>query len=155
MKAIPTLLSQPNDIHRQFLGGDDGPSTVIIVVVILVLAMGGRMLSSWIASRGQSRSGRPPITGPFGGTLCPKCGHPFAMHIWGFNLLVGKYDRCPHCRRWSLVRRQHYSLLQAAAEAFEEETAESEKQSQLSEEEKWRQQLDDSRFDDQPPSPSN
>jgi len=73
------------------------------------------------------------------------------MHIWGLNMGLGKFDRCPHCGKWSVVRRVNPDLLAASAEAAEraarQETAVSEP---LSDEEKLRRQLDDSRFDDKP-----
>ena len=52
--------------------------------------------------------------GVLGGTICPKCGHPFPRHIWGMNLLAGKLDRCEHCGKWVIARRATPGELQAA-----------------------------------------
>jgi len=82
----------------------------------------------------------------FGIAICPKCQRPFPLHIYGMNLGIGKYDRCPHCGKWSLVRRQRLSELRAA-EASELASAESDQpQPPLSEEERLRKELDDSRY---------
>lgn len=139
---------QSNSIQRQFISGSQSNSLLFWVLIpIIVLAVGGRMLSSWIAGRGTKQPGQPASSGPFGGTLCPKCGRPFAMHVWGVNLVVGKYDRCPHCGKWSMVRRVDPIILQGAAEAFadngDEETPLPEDDSQS-----LAKRLDDSRFDD-------
>ena len=74
---------------------------------------------------------------------------PFARHIWGLNLVVGKYDRCPHCGKWSLVRSLPPDVLEAAVEARRQEAAaKSQAPSKPEEDESnWRKRLDDSRFD--------
>ena len=41
----------------------------------------------------------------YGTAVCPTCGKPFARHLWAPNLGVGKFDRCPHCKKWSMVGR--------------------------------------------------
>jgi hypothetical protein len=136
---------QSNVLQRQFISsGESNRLLYWIIIPILVLAIGGRLLTSWIANR--SNGGQPAITGPVGGTICPQCERPFAMHIWGFNVIAGKYDRCPHCGKWSLVRRVAPHLLQEAAAAFapsepEAPTPAPDDAQSLS------KRLDDSRFD--------
>jgi hypothetical protein len=53
--------------------------------------------------------------GPQGGAICPHCGCPFPRHWWGLNFGGRKYDRCPHCHKWSMVGRASESALRAAA----------------------------------------
>ena len=53
--------------------------------------------------------------GPFGGAICPHCGCPFPRHWWGLNFGSKKYDRCPHCHKWSMVGRASEEELKAAA----------------------------------------
>jgi hypothetical protein len=62
------------------------------------------------------------------------------------NVVAGKYDRCPHCGKWSLVRRVDPRLLRKAAEAF---TAgqEQEPNAPLDVSQSFSKQLDESRFD--------
>jgi hypothetical protein len=139
---------QSNTIQRQFISGSDSNRTLYWVIIpIIVLALGGRLLSSRIANRGSKQTGQPAVNGPFGGTLCPKCGRPFAMHIWGFNVVMGKYDRCPHCGKWSLVRRVHPDILAGAVEAFAEDK-EQEATPPADDPQSLSKRLDESRFED-------
>lgn len=59
----------------------------------------------------------PPYKGLLGGTVCPSCQHPYALHWWGINLLTKRYDRCPHCGKWHAVTPQNDETLQHAAVA--------------------------------------
>jgi hypothetical protein len=81
-----------------------------------------------------------------GGAICPKCQRPFAMHLFGLNLGLAKFDRCPYCGKWSVVRRESLQKLRAAEEA---EIARFNEQGQvqgMSEEEKLKKQLDESKY---------
>lgn len=141
---------QSNAIQHQFVSGGSANRVVLwLIIPILVLALGGWLFSSWIANRGRTNKDQSAITGPFGGTICPKCGRPFAMHIWGLNVGLGKYDRCPHCGKWSLVRRVHPDVLHSTAAALAEKEGETAvtPPSSTNDEDAFRQQLDDSRFD--------
>ena len=64
-------------------------------------------------------------------------------------MLTGKLDRCPHCGKWSVVRRATPAEL-SAAEAAELAAAKAEQAETpgLSEEERLRQELEDSRYQD-------
>jgi hypothetical protein len=63
------------------------------------------------------------------------------------NLGTHKFDRCPYCGKWSLVRRSSKEELDAA-EAAEIEAAQAGAFTpEVSEEDQLRQQLDDSRYD--------
>lgn len=138
---------QSNTIQRQFIsGGQSNQLLMWLLIPILVLAVGGRLVTSWIANR--NNGGQPAISGPVGGTICPKCERPFAMHIWGFNVAVGKYDRCPHCGKWSLVRRVAPHLLQEAADAFAASKPEEPAPASTPDDaQSLAKRLDDSRFD--------
>ncbi len=65
--------------------------------------------------------------GPMGGAVCPHCGCPFSRHWWGLNFGKKKYDRCPHCGKWSMVGRASEAELRAAAIACGLETPPDEK----------------------------
>lgn len=140
-----------NSISRNFLSRSEANRSVITIVVpILAISLGGILVSMWIANRSAKASGiSGNVNGPFGGTICPKCGKPFARHIWGLNLVTGKYDRCPHCGKWSLVRALHPDVLKAAVEAMQEAEAAKNPAQPGDEDEpnRWRKRLDDSRFD--------
>ena len=139
---------QSNTLQRQFISGSESNQLLFwILIPIIVLAVGGRLLTSWIANRGNGKTDQPAVSGPFGGTICPKCGRPFAMHIWGFNVVAGKYDRCPHCGKWSLVRRVHPDILAGAVEAFAEDEA-PKSPPPADDSQSLSKRLDESRFDD-------
>lgn len=82
-----------------------------------------------------------------GGSICSYCGRPTPRHIWGINLLLGKLDRCENCGRWSLMRAYPLDVLRAAEEteaAANAATPPVEK----TEEEKLRELLDKSKYQD-------
>lgn len=142
-----------NSISRNFISGSSANRTVFwMIVPIILLSLGGLLFSSWIANRGQKNHSNPTvaaINGPFGGTICPKCSKPFARHIWGLNLVVGKYDRCPHCGKWSLVRALHPDVLKTAVLAMQEaEAAQNPSQpGDPDDPNRWQKRLDDSKYD--------
>jgi uncharacterized Zn-finger protein len=90
--------------------------------------------------------GAPRKYGAAGGAICPKCGRPFALHLFGFNLGLSKFDRCPYCGKWSTVRAKPLPELRAA-EAAELEAANAAAPSLLSEEERLRRELERSRYE--------
>lgn len=144
------------EIRREFVSAETGWQSVLrIAIPIGVIALLVTLTAAVIpllTGRGKSGSvplGTPRSYGALGGTVCPKCGRPFSRHWWGFNVVIGKYDRCPHCGKWSVTQRAHPSVLRAAEEA-ELAMAKGEKGGQLetSEEERLRRSLDESRFED-------
>ncbi len=146
----------------QFVSVDAaGKSMVKLVVPILVLVVIATLATGvfpMLSSRNKAAAydptsytpGEPRNYGMLGGTVCPKCGRPFGIHLWGLNIsLVGKFDRCPHCGKWSLVRRaSREALLDAEAAEYADHTATTPRPT-MSAGEKLREQLDDSRFTDQ------
>jgi hypothetical protein len=127
---------------------------VLVLVVVAVLAtgvfpmLGGRKTPAAYDPASYTPS-EPRSYGVLGGVVCPKCGRPFGMHWWGFNIsFVGKYDRCPHCGKWSLVRRASREELLAAEATEYAAHASSSPRPVPNAEEKLREQLDDSRFTD-------
>jgi DNA-directed RNA polymerase subunit RPC12/RpoP len=85
-----------------------------------------------------------PRAYPLGGGVCPKCNRPFAVHFWGLNLLNSKYDRCPYCGKWSVVRFASLDKLRAAEQV--ELEGEKAQVPEMSEEEKLKKSLDDSKY---------
>jgi hypothetical protein len=120
-----------------------------VLGVIFVLAFGVPILLTLIGKKASVPLGAPRKYGIIGGTICPKCGRPFALHWWGFNVsFAGKLDRCDHCGRWSFVRRMSQDKLREA-EGAELKLAQPESPiPEASPEDKLKQQLDDSRFFD-------
>lgn len=128
---------------------------ILVLVVIITVATGlfpmlsGRRKPSALYDPTAYTPGEPRSYGLLGGVVCPKCGRPFGMHWWGLNIsLVGKFDRCPHCGKWSFVRRaSREALLAAEAAEYAEHTAATPRPT-VSTEQKLRESLDDSRFTD-------
>lgn len=138
-------------IHVNFVTPETGWKTVgKIVGPLLALVILGILVTTLlpaITGRRQTTdlpAGAPRVY-PLGGGICPRCQRPFAFHIWGLNLLAGKFDRCPYCGKWSLVRGQSLEKLRAAERA-EIERLQSTQPATESEEERLKRALDESRY---------
>jgi hypothetical protein len=137
-----------NTLQREFIAGSDSTRRALYIIIpILVISIGGRIISARIANRNNKKPGTPNVHCALGGTICPNCAKPYAFHLWSFNFVTRRIDRCPHCHKWRVVKKMPPQLLDAAAEATiqQQKAAPS---SPLSDEEKLRKQLDDSRFDE-------
>ncbi len=139
-----------NTLQRNFVSSSQANNVILwIVVPIVILAVGGRFIAARLANRNRREDGKPAISGTWGGTICPNCGRPYAIHFWSFKLVVARLDRCPHCGKWKMVRRMPQEMLEAAAEAWETtDAAPATKEAPENAEQKLQDQLDDSRFDD-------
>src|SRR5574341_1722158 len=138
----------------EFVSSDEEWAAVGTIIIplfgllgmVLLIALGVPLLLTLTGRKTTMPLGAPRQYGITGGTICPKCGRPFAIHWWGLNAGLQKFDRCDHCGRWSLVRRVSAEQLREA-EAAELQMAQPETPiPELSPEEKLRQQLDDARF---------
>jgi hypothetical protein len=142
-----------NETRREFVSAGEGQRAALkIALPIIVVTFGVIFLSAILPIiLGRRKGAGVPLGasrsyGLLGGTICPKCRRPFGMHIWGFNLFAGKLDRCPHCGRWSLVRRVSPEELKAAEAAELEMAGDGEGAPSVSPEEALRKELDDSRY---------
>ncbi len=117
------------------------------VVLLLTLLGGGmQMLALRGKPAGRYAPGQPRDYGVLGGAICPKCQRPTPVHVWGLNLLVGKWDRCENCGKFSLMRRQPLEVLRAAEAAERQAEQGSLPTAEKSEEEKLRDLLDQSKY---------
>ena len=82
-----------------------------------------------------------------GATICPKCSRPFPRHIWGLNMVVGKFDRCEHCGKWSMTRRATPDELRAVEE--KEMSTQPASEGEIPRGQAGKDILDDSRFMDE------
>jgi hypothetical protein len=144
-----------NQIRVKFVSAEEGWIFVLkILIPLLAIIFGGILLSyiisTFVGRRSNSDTplGSPRNYGLWGGAICPKCSRPFGRHIWGLNLGLGKFDRCPHCGKWSLVRRALPEELRAAEVAELELAVDRDQAPVISEEEKLHKELDDSRYHD-------
>jgi DNA-directed RNA polymerase subunit RPC12/RpoP len=144
-----------NTINAQFITSEQAnQNTLRIILPILAVVLIAVLASAVIpmlTTRGKTASLPPGAQrnyGVIGGTICPKCGRPFSIQFWGVNLPMGKLNRCPYCGKWSIVRRRSMADLQAAEQAELDQSTGEAIASPLSEEEKLRKELDNSKYQD-------
>jgi hypothetical protein len=114
-----------------------------LVGLIIVLSTVGPLVLSGRKKR-HFEPGEPRNYGAAGGTICPKCGRPFALSFLSLHLWSRKLERCPYCGKWGLVSRATPEAL-AAAEAAEVEASKP-VVAELSPEEKLRRQIEESKY---------
>ena len=144
-----------NIVQVEFVSADEGWQAagdfIIPLVVVILGAVGLAILVLFISTRGKKESlapGAPRNYGHYGGAICPKCSRPFSRHIYGLNLATHKFDRCPYCGKWSLVRRASMEELEYAEAAEIEAAEEGVFSPDRSEEDKLQQEIEDSRYED-------
>ena len=156
--AIATLSDgselRTRDYERVFVAAEEGMQAAFKIIVpilglVLVVVLGSYAFPL-LANKGK-RAYVPPGTqrnyGVMGGTICPRCGRPFAIHFMSINIsFAGKFDYCPHCGKWSFVRRVPLDVLRQAEQAELADAAEEATVSGMTEEEKLRKELDNSRY---------
>ena len=125
-----------------------------IVLPILGLVFGVIIIIGavqFIVMRKRPTSGVEPGTqrnyGYAGGSICKYCGRPTPRHVWGFNMLAGKLDRCENCGRWSIMRAVPLEVLRKAEQ--DEKITETAKPviSEKTDEEKLRDMIEKSKYD--------
>jgi hypothetical protein len=137
----------------KFVSPEEGGKFVLRIIVPLFAVIFGLMALSYlpmVLRRGKTIPlGEPRKYGIIGGTICKNCGRPFAFNFFSPRLLVGRLDHCPHCGKWGLLQRKSLDELRAAEQA-ELTTAEEQQEakSSMSDEEKLKKALDDSRYQD-------
>jgi hypothetical protein len=143
-----------NEIKTEFVSASEGWQAALKIAVPILVLVFAIMLVSFVApmifERGK-KGAIPPGThfnyGIRGGTICPKCSRPFPIHMYGLNMLTHKLDRCPHCGKWSLVRPRPLAELYAAEQAELAQAQEKPQVEGITEEEKLRKELENSRYD--------
>ncbi len=140
-------------VSARFVTASEGTQAGLrIAIPILALVFGAILISALVPMlTGRGKQSLPAGTQrsyPLGGAICPKCGRPFALHLYGLNLIGRKYDRCPYCGKWSIVSHTSMDRLRAAEQAeLEHEVTDGSGQVQgQSEEEKLKKELDESRY---------
>jgi hypothetical protein len=122
-----------------------GKLALPLLGVVLVITLFGT-LGPILLGRKQGAF-QPGVYGAEGGAVCPRCSLPFPRHFFSMNLLTGKFERCPHCGKWSLVGRASAAALAQAEARLQEEN----NRGRLAEPpaaEALRQMVDDSRYED-------
>jgi len=140
--------------ERNFVSADQGwkdamkfvgPILVLTLGISLVSILGPLLLGR--KKRGSIPLGAARSYGTAGGTICSRCGRPFALNFFAPNMVIGKLVSCPHCGKVGVMARRSPAELQQAEEAERAMAVEGAPQVQgMSEEEKLQKELDDSRF---------
>jgi hypothetical protein len=121
----------------------------IPVLGIVVIAILGSALIPLLINRGKPIN-LPPGTernyGVGGGGICPRCQRPFALPLFSMNLLFSKLARCPYCGRWGAVKIQSLPRLREAERAELLKVIDQKPNSDATDEENLRKELDDSRY---------
>ena len=143
-----------NVIQVEFVTSSEGwsvASKIIVPIAVLIIAIVAlAVLVPLIFTRGKKEylpPGAPRTYGAYGGAVCPKCARPFSRHIYGLNLGLHKYDRCPYCGKWSLVRRASKEELEAAEAAEVAAASQGKFNGSRSDEDILRQEIEDSRYE--------
>ena len=111
-------------VRLNFITPEEEQSSLVMIfgglgaVLVLTLVIYA-LIQMLVFKRKPSQKGQHGETrnyGLLGAAICPKCGKPFPRHIWGMNLVAGKFDRCEHCGKWSMTRRATPEELRIAVE---------------------------------------
>lgn len=136
-------------ISALFVSKEEGTNAAFKMILPILAVVFGALAITAITSMINVRKGKRLPAGAtrsytFGGGICPKCKRPFGFQLLSMNMIVGKLAPCPHCGKWSIVKRASMSDLHAAEQA--ELDTEKGHVFEASEEEKLRKELDDSRY---------
>jgi hypothetical protein len=136
-------------ISAVFVSKEEASAASLKMIVPILAVVFGAMVISAITSMGNVRKGKKLPAGAarsysFGGGICPKCKRPFGFQLLGIHMFGRKLTPCPHCGKWSVVKRATMSELHAAELA--ELDTEKAQIHEASDEEKLRKELDDSRY---------
>lgn len=134
-----------NTLRRQFVPLQNA---LYLVGGILLLVAAFMVVRYFVAQRSEYKPKQG--YGLMGGAVCPNCGRPFGLHLWGVNLMAGRLDRCPHCGKWNFVQRATPQMLASAERFASELDAEATDAVAVTsnEEARLRRQIDESRFED-------
>jgi len=136
-------------ISALFVSKEEGNTAALKVIVPILVVVFGAMAISGFTTRINVRKGKKLPAGAtrsytFGGGICPKCKRPFGFQLLGIHMFGRKLTPCPHCGKWSVMKRATMSELHAAElaelEAIKTQIPEA------SDEENLRKELDDSKY---------
>jgi hypothetical protein len=141
-----------NTIRATFVSAEDswkaalkigGPILALALIVTLFSAVGpllGRKKLSKLPLGAERKYGFN------GGAVCKNCHRPFPLSPIGLNLIVGKLQACPFCGKWGLQHPVSQEKLRAAENAELALARPEEEIRSISEEEKLKKELDESRY---------
>jgi hypothetical protein len=104
-----------NEIVRLFLTDEEARGKVgnfvlpLLGILAAIMILTVAVLALFI--RRKPELGRYGFSG---GAVCPNCGVSFARNLFALHLGGRHLERCPHCGKWSWVRRASAEELRAA-----------------------------------------
>lgn len=81
-----------------------GEKTTKLLVIVGGLVAVSLLVSFLLSSRQKGQPGKASA-GVHGLAVCKQCGQTFPRSFFGMNMVVGKFERCPHCGKWQITRR--------------------------------------------------
>jgi hypothetical protein len=138
-------------IVRLFLSNEQAKDTTMGIVIPMLVVIAVVAVLGTVIPLLMGRKGKQYAVGQYslaGGAVCRNCHMPFSRHALSPNLLTGKLERCPHCAKYQLARRATPAELAVAEERLRTDNLEGQQTEGQSEEEKLRQMLEESRFDE-------
>lgn len=141
--------------HMNFVSPEEQSAGMTKIIGPIILLMVGVMiivgLAQTAAMRQRNPNGVAPGTqrnyGYAGGSICRHCGRPTPRHIWGFNIAIGKFDRCENCGKWSVMQAAPYEILRAAEESEKASASAQPSFNEKTDEEKLRELIDKSKYE--------
>ncbi len=146
-----------NQIQMEFVSAEEGWQAgfklagPILLLIFLILAASFLVTFLTTSKKLNPAPGTQRKYSFSGGSICPKCKRPTPLHMMGFNLVGGKYDRCENCGKWSIMRPRPLTELRQAEVAELERSRQEESGAFTpapSSTEKLKKELDDSRYQD-------
>lgn len=140
------------EVKVYFVSAEDSRKAAFgIIVPVLGLVLAITILAVLVPAISSRKKGKLPPGetrqyGLAGGTICSRCKRPFALHMLAPNMLMGKLERCPHCGKWGIVRSFSLDKLREAEKAELESSGSQNENHGVSDEEKLRKEIDDSKF---------
>ena len=143
-----------NKVTFEFVTAQQGWETTGKIALPILIVAGLALLVSALLPvlTGRKRKplapGTPRNYGAAGGAICRNCGYPFSRSVLAPNLVMGKLERCPNCGKWQIARAASPKALREAEQRELEAAQESGQVPTMSEEEKLRKELEQSRYQD-------
>jgi hypothetical protein len=137
-----------NIITGNFVPKQSSLNFILPVLGIVVVAILLSVLLPFLINRGKRTSlalGTERKYGVSGGAICPNCHRPFTLPLLTAHVGFSKLAVCPFCGKLSLMKVESISTLREAEKA-ELESAKPENPSTISEDEKLRKEIDDSKY---------
>ncbi|MDD2521864.1 MAG: hypothetical protein PHW11_03450 [Anaerolineaceae bacterium] len=101
--ADGTIIPVGPIVYNFLSAGESGQITSTLIGIIVVITLAGMGISWFISSR--QKGGSTTGGGMHGLAVCNRCGKTFSRSFLGLNIVVGKFERCPHCGKWQITRR--------------------------------------------------